>query len=976
MRFRSFTLAAALLPVMSTGQAQDAFQFTYPEPNSEIALNTYQTVRVQWLRDSDPVFNGTVALRTDLGVIEDEVTRTGPNGVATFAIRSTTAGIATLHATTPDLPVPGAAELVVRFSGTVKSDQPFGDLAVQRSLENQLPLWILTDRIGFLARDGVSIEDVATIAADEKVFTQLTPLGERIFVLKVDNIPAVDPEPVLRGLARELEKEHSEIFRAGLVAQIVGTRQWLVVPDQVIAKFESELSSGAIEELINQLDPHPIAVEQAALDSSRYVITLDVAGDGALESASQLSSMGQVIYAEPNYVIPIDLRGDPKTDAGYGYQWHHENAGTYATEDADIDSARAWSFGYDTSDVTVAVIDRGFDIDHPDLVDNLLCGPDEWCANFGKRAINVTASDPDPTKLLSSSPNEDAFSHGTRAAGVAAERGGNNIGYSGACPQCRLMLIRNEESLDSVVTAFEEAINRNVDVISNSWGFTLGSGSASASAPTVMNGIVNAINAAVDEGITVVFAMTNEKLDNCGALPDISSLPKVIGVSGITDYDERSYVGGEALGYGTCMDVLAPTRGGEKGIRTTSVMKLPGPTSTYWHDFSGTSAATPMVAGVIGLMKSFDRNLSPLRIQRILQDTADRVDPQHADYSPESGFSNPGGTPTHGYGRINAYEATRLVAPVSPRTTELAAGRSGRDLVLRDHGLDWGNTEQPSDVIFDSPRKQYTLHQSADIKIDVEPFQPVTNDPAGFVKLDSEEPEIGKQLQVFVRVRNRGPHAVQSADLKLHYAVVTDTFPDLTLEFWANFPADVTSSAWTPLPSTQLAGLQYSGASVAGCPARPVPACLASGTASVTAPVVDAAQIATFKVPPLDWDAAAGERLALLAVVNSEQDPLQAKLSPGPAWSNVVAAVTRDNNVTLWIPGTETAECAPWIEPLILVLLTLTVILIVWIIWRWITGQPVAIGVYLALVIVIALLIALRLAFPECFAMALDRLGL
>lgn len=975
MRFRSFTVAAALLPVMSTGQPQDAFQFTYPEPNSQIALNTYQTVRVQWLRDNDPVFNGTVALRTDLGVIDDEVTRTGPNGVATFAIRSTTAGIATLHATTPDAPVPNVAELVVRFSATATSDQPFGDLAVQRSLENQLPLWILTDRIGFLARDGVRMEDVATIAAAEGL-TQLTPLSDRIFVLKVDYITAGDPEQFLRGLARGLEERHSEIFRAGMVAQIVGTRQWLVVPDQIIARFMSGLSEEETKILVNPFSP--IVFEQAALDPSRYVITLDAAGDGALQSASQLSSMaGQVVYAEPNYVIPIDLRGDPKTDVGYGYQWHHENAGTYATEDADIDSARAWSFGYDTSDVTVAVIDRGFDINHPDLVDNLRCGPDEWCHAFGKRAINVAKSssqaNPDPTELSSTSTNADAYSHGTQAAGVAAERGGNIIGYSGACPQCRLMLIRKEEALDFVVAAFEEAIAKNVDVISNSWGFTIGGSAVTTSEIITMNSIVDVINAAVDEGITVVFAMTNEELDNCGALPDIASLPKVIGVSGITDDDERSGISGEAMGYGTCMDVLAPTRGGKRGIRTTSVKWTPGGgLSSYWHDFSGTSAATPMVAGVIGLMKSFDRNLSPLQIQRILQDTADRVDPQHTNYSPESGFSDPGGTPTHGYGRVNAYEATRLVAPVSPTAPELAAGRGGRDLVLRDHDLDWGNTEQPSDVIFDSPRKQYTLHRSEDIKIDVEPFQPFTNDPAGFVKLISEEPEIGKQLQVFVRLRNRGPAAVQSADLKLHYAIVTDAFPDLPADFWANFPADATSSAWIPLPKTQLVDLRYSGASVAGCPARPVPACLTPGTA----PVVDAAQVAMFKVPALDWDATAGERIAFLAVVNSEQDPLQAKSSTA-TWTNVVFAVTRDNNVTLWTMRTETPpECAPWVVPLIPVLLVLAVVLIVWIIWRWITGQPVAIGVYLALVIAIALLVALRLAFPECFAMAIDMLGL
>lgn len=78
MRFRSFVLAVALVPGVSIGQpqvvvpvadsepdpcaetansvtdpdepAEDAFQFTHPEPNSEIALDTYHAVRIQWLR--------------------------------------------------------------------------------------------------------------------------------------------------------------------------------------------------------------------------------------------------------------------------------------------------------------------------------------------------------------------------------------------------------------------------------------------------------------------------------------------------------------------------------------------------------------------------------------------------------------------------------------------------------------------------------------------------------------------------------------------------------------------------------------------------------------------------------------------------------------------------------------------------------------------------------------------------------------
>lgn len=994
MRFRSFVLAVALVPGVSIGQpqvvvpvadsepdpcaeaansvtdpdepAEDAFQFTHPEPNSEIALDTYHAVRIQWLRGNRPVVGQTVSLRSDLGVIEDEVTTTGSNGVATFAIRSTAAGVANLRATTPCLDDPRVAQLVVRFSTTAASEEPFGDLAIKRTLAHQLPLWILTDRIGFLARGSVSIEDVARIAAAEGL-TQLTPVGDGIFVLKVDHMPSVqDPERFLRERARRLEREHSEVFVAGLMAQIVGSRQWLVVPDQVIASFEDGLSEDEISNLVRKRHPSAL-IEPAGLGPGHYLITLDAAGSGALQIASELSSMkGQVVYAEPNYVIAIDLREDPATDQGYGYQWHHENDGTYGTADADIDSEQAWSYGYGSPDATIAVIDRGFDINHPDLVDNLVCDPTEWCANFGKRAINVTGADPDPTHLLSTSFSPETFSHGTRAAGVAAERGGNVIGYSGACPECRLMLIRNESLLVSAAKAFKKAIDKDVDVISSSWGLVVARTAVNPDDETPLHSLLEQINSAVGAGIPVVFAMTNEKLDNCGDLLDISCLPNVIGVSGITDYDERSKYNGEALGYGTGMDVLAPTRGGARGIRTTSVVRLQSGAvaSAYWHDFSGTSAATPMVAGVIGLMKSLDPELSPLQIQRILQDTADRVDPQHANYSPESGFSDPDGTPpTHGYGRINAYEATRLVAPVSPRTPEQAAGRDGRDLVLRDHELDWGNTGQPSDVIMDAPRWRYTLHRSADIKVDVEPFQPFTNDPAGFVNLVSEEPEIGKDMQVFVRVRNRGPYAVQHADLKLHYARVSDTLPNLPASFWDSVPAE--ASVWTRVASKQLSGIQYSGASVAGCPARDGPECLPLDTAPV-----DAAQIATFMVPPLDWDAAAGQRIAFLAVVDSAQDPVQMKVP------DVLSAVTQDNNVTLWTAAKETPECAPWIVPLIYVLLILAVILIVWIIWRWITGKPVAIGVYLALVLAIALLIGLRLAFPDCFATAMDNPGL
>src|SRR3546814_10930914 len=104
-------------------------------------------------------------------------------------------------------------------------------------------------------------------------------------------------------------------------------------------------------------------------------------------------------------------------------------------------------------------------------------------------------------------------------------------------------------------------------------------------------------------------------------------------------------------------------------------------------------------------METLDGSLIPLEHQRILQDTADKIEPTVAAYDPDTGFSSPTAAPTpqgqgslggvgstHGYGRVNAFEAVRLVAPAA------AGGHGGGDAFLRDTRLDWGNTEKPSNL--------------------------------------------------------------------------------------------------------------------------------------------------------------------------------------------------------------------------------------------------------------------------------------
>ena len=634
----------------------------------------------------------------------------------------------------------------------------------------------------------------------------------------------------------ELETNYSNIvYKAGLVARAKYVEQWMVIPNEIIVKFRAGFSRQGMADFLGQFGLTEFEFND--YDENRVLTALPPEANGdVLQVAAAISEETQSIqFAEPNFVLVFDQRQSPMADPGLPYQWHHENDGAYATLDADLDSSRAWLRQKGSHQTTIAVIDRGFDISHPDLIGNL------WTGSSGERGIDLY--DNDPTDLYSSSTGTDQFAHGTRAAGVAAAEGDNGIGYYGTCPQCELLLIRTEQELNLVVQAFDAAVDSGADVISNSWGF--------AADFANVKSITDAIDNAVQANIPVVFAMSNVDWDNCGEPPDISAWHNVIAVSGITDYDKRSSNSGEASGYGTCMDVLGPTRGGAKGIHTPSVQRISGvPTSTLWHDFGGTSAAAPMVAGVIGLLKSTDPQLTPLEIQRILQDTADRVEPAAAKYSAEFGFSDPGGVPRHGYGRVNSVEATMLVAPQPSALSDEPTGRGGKDLLLRDHRLDWGNTAEPSSTIFASPHHEIHDYRSVDIKIDVAPFKTQATTPTEFAAFQHEDPVSGQDFRVYVRLRNRGPDAVATADLKLHAAMVADTYPDLPADFWMRFPNDSQQpSDWQPISPTTLTDIRYSGASVAGCPSRNVPSCL-----PLVTPPQDMAQISMFFVPAMSWE--------------------------------------------------------------------------------------------------------------------------
>ena len=121
-------------------------------------------------------------------------------------------------------------------------------------------------------------------------------------------------------------------------------------------------------------------------------------------------------------------------------------------------------------------------------------------------------------------------------AGSAAAISNNNLGVAGSCQQCQLMLIRNGNTTFTRSQAFGYAQAMGAAVITNSWGFAIGT--------AIPLALQNAINAAATNGrgglgAVIFWAMNNPSNNDCiGATPDLSSLANVIAVSRVTNQDQ------------------------------------------------------------------------------------------------------------------------------------------------------------------------------------------------------------------------------------------------------------------------------------------------------------------------------------------------------------------------------------------------------------------------------------------------------
>lgn len=262
------------------------------------------------------------------------------------------------------------------------------------------------------------------------------------------------------------------------------------------------------------------------------------------------------------------------------------------------DAARAWSVTQGSSDVIVAVIDTGIDINHEDLKNNLWVNPGETGLDKNGRNKATNGIDDDGNGFVddvngwnfvsSNNKLDDNHGHGTHIAGIIGAEGGNNRGIIGVSPKVQLMILKyfdpkvpHTDNLKNTIASIRYAINNGAHIINYSGGGT-----------DYSKEEFEAIADAEKRGILFVAAAGNEKSnsDEFHYYPADYKLKNIISVTAIdptTQVLSSSNYGVETV------DIAAP------GQNILSCL----PNNSYGL-MTGTSQATAFVTGAAALVMS------------------------------------------------------------------------------------------------------------------------------------------------------------------------------------------------------------------------------------------------------------------------------------------------------------------------------------------------------------------------------------
>ena len=285
-------------------------------------------------------------------------------------------------------------------------------------------------------------------------------------------------------------------------------------------------------------------------------------------------------------------------------------------------------FSKGNPEIKIAVLDTGFETDHPELKESMLPGKDFVNIIRGAKQFigDHLGFDDEP---------DDSVGHGTHVAGIIAAKG---LGMPlGVAPRCKILPVKVLGALkregkivgaglvDNINYGLKWAVDQGVDIINMSLGIKHKGGGLPHE---------EVIRYALNKGVTVVAASGNDgTFDKYypGALP---------GVIAVGASDDRGQIAPFST-YGGHVSLIAP------GVNIYSTHLNKG-----YAISSGTSQAAPFVSGAIALLKAyslqFGKQLHDWQVKFLLKHTSDKISTQYKDIKA-------------GFGRINVLDALKYL---------------------------------------------------------------------------------------------------------------------------------------------------------------------------------------------------------------------------------------------------------------------------------------------------------------------------
>jgi subtilisin family serine protease len=395
------------------------------------------------------------------------------------------------------------------------------------------------------------------------------------------------------------------------------------VPGEILIGFRGDATSADQKNVFKSIG----AAEKKSFKKIHGSLA-HVRPDAVEATLAKLRQDPRVRYAEPNFLVHADATPN---DPAFTNLWGLNNTGQAingfpGTPDADIDAAEAWNVTTGSAGVTVAVIDTGVDWSHPDLSGQIWINPGENCGGCRTDGIdndhNGYVDDWRGWDFVGDDNNPmDDHGHGTHVAGTIGAAGNNGVGVAGVNWNVRLMPIKflnaqGSGSTADAIGAVLYAAQNGADVMNNSWA-----------GGDYSQALGDAITVADQHNSLFVAAAGNDGSDNDAepTYPASYDLPNVVAVAATDNSDDLAYfsnVGRQSV------DLGAP------GVDIYSTW----PGSGYQF-LSGTSMATPQVAGAAALAKAAFPSATAVGLKALLLDSVD-PSPALADETTTGGRLN------------------------------------------------------------------------------------------------------------------------------------------------------------------------------------------------------------------------------------------------------------------------------------------------------------------------------------------------